>query len=100
MEEMYKEVAGWLIPLGYVEVFANHPNERYRQFHFIKDGVRLVCVLDRYKTIKEAVCYFSSDVFTHPYYVSITSHKLPLFTEELETLSKFIKEQSDKLKQN
>lgn len=97
---LHSQIERWLKSLGYVEIFANHPNELIRQFHFIKNGVRLVCIIDIRKSISEAVCYFSSDVFSHPYYVSITSHKLPLFTEELETMSKFIKDQSDKLKQN
>lgn len=42
----YRKCANMLKPLGFVDIYQNHPCDEKRQFGFIKDGVRVQCVLD------------------------------------------------------
>lgn len=36
----------WLLPKGFVKVFENHPNASQREFHYSKEGVRIICIFD------------------------------------------------------
>ena len=57
LQQFYEKVSDWLIPLGYFEIFNNHPTINPREFHFIKDGVRVVCV-----NAYEPYCYLHKDI--------------------------------------
>ncbi len=39
----YNVITSWLLPLGFTEVYKNHPNISPRIFHFIKNKIRVVC---------------------------------------------------------
>jgi len=35
----------WLLPLGFTEIYSiNHPTETTDEVHFIKNGIRVICI--------------------------------------------------------
>lgn len=59
INEFYRKITEWLLPLDYVEIFSNHPFEYKREFHFIKDNIRVCCVNDS----DEDYFYLSTTLF-------------------------------------
>lgn len=74
LNEFYKEITEWLLPLGYVEIFTNHPCESIREFHFIKDRIRVICV----NHPSESYCYLLAEVIKKPYSFALKSTKLKI----------------------
>ena len=37
----YNNAKEWLVNKGFTEIFSNHPSTEPREFHFIKDGIRV-----------------------------------------------------------
>jgi len=81
INEFYKTITEWLLPLGYTEHYANHPAKEDREFHFIKDGIRVVCV-----SSFEEYCYLHSDILNHPYGISLKTGRYALGTNLLGEL--------------
>lgn len=55
----YVTCNNWLVPLGFIETFKNHPALVIREFHWIKDGIRICCVYD---SNNESYCYIHADI--------------------------------------
>ena len=82
LEAFYKQITEWLLPLGYVEIFKNHPSMEVREFHFIKDRVRVICVIKG----TEIYCYLYADAIKLINIVSIQGMKVPIGTDKLQEL--------------
>jgi uncharacterized protein YodC (DUF2158 family) len=79
----------WLLPKGYTEIFSNHPNIPIREYHFIKDGVRVICVNDF-----EPYCYLHIDILTPPNYNALISSRHGLLFTDLEKEHKNISDRA------
>ena len=44
--DFYNSITFWLEHKGYSIIYSNHPNISPREWHFIKDGIRVVCIND------------------------------------------------------
>ena len=88
MEIFYKTITGWLLPKGYVEIYNNHPCSKEREYHFIKDGIRVCCV----NGIGEAYFYLHADILKQPHCLALKSMKYDLLTDKLDELHEYFKE--------
>lgn len=93
VNEFYEKITNWLFPEGYTEVFSNHPLDRKREFHFSKEGVRVICV-----TENTDYCYMTSDIIKNPFDLSIKSGNFEIFTNKLDELHEYMKFNSDLIK--
>lgn len=92
MEEFYKNITEWLLPKGYVEVFSNHPLAKDMEFHFSKNGVRVICV-----TSSEEYCYVYKDIIKRPYNLGLRTGRFEIGTDELDKIHEYIKVNSELL---
>lgn len=53
------KVKSWLVPLGFVEIFKNHPCLSKPRIDMIKYGIRVCCIKDR----KEEYFYLNAEVY-------------------------------------
>jgi hypothetical protein len=84
----YKTITSWLLPKGYVEIYNNHPSSKEREFHFIKDKIRVCCV----NGIGEAYFYLHADIMKQPYpLLVLKSMRYEILTDELDELHKYFK---------
>lgn len=88
VEEFYKEVTEWLLPLGYQAIYSNHPAEKVREFHFIKDGVRVCCI-----NSWNPHCYLQNDVLSITPPVSLRSGQYKIGFDTIEELTNILIEQ-------
>lgn len=95
INKFYKEVNDWLLPIGFVEVFSNHPDLQIREFHFSKDGVRVVCVINLVN--KETYCYLQNDILMLPYPMAIKTGHFKIGSEDVEKVFELIKIKSSKI---
>lgn len=87
LQKFYKEINEWLLPLGYKEIYSNHPCLPNREFHFIKNGIRVCCVNDD----MDEYYYLSSIRWTTPDTMSVQSGKYSLSKKsKLDSLIKTI----------
>jgi hypothetical protein len=91
ISEFHKKITDWLLPKGYVKVFANHPSEKDREFHFMKDGVRVICV-----AASEEYCFVSKDIMKSPHNLSLRTGRFEIGTDELDALHEYVKENASK----
>ena len=93
MNEFYKKITEWLLPLGYVEVFRSHPCAEIKEWHFAKNGVRVICVgsHDKY-------CYLYSDILKQPHCLALRTSNFKIGTEKLEELQEYMEKNSEILK--
>ena len=42
-KDFAKQISEWLTPKGFSIIFENHPNNPEREYHYIKDGIRIIC---------------------------------------------------------
>jgi len=56
--EFNKRLSEWLEPHGFSSIYDNHPCTPVREFHYIKNGVRIVCVNDP----ESPYCYVYADI--------------------------------------
>ena len=89
VDKFYNKVTNWLFPIGYEEVYSNHPLSLIREFHFSKDGIRVVCVAE-----DNEYCYLNADIIKSPYCLSLKTGKFEIGTDKLEELHKYLKENS------
>ena len=87
MEIFYKTITGWLLPKGYVEIFSNHPCSKEREYHFIKDGIRVCCV----NGTGEVYFYLHADVLKTPHCLALQSMKYKILSDELDELHEYFK---------
>jgi len=64
--------------------------EKVREWHFCKDGIRIVCVND-----SEEYCYAYADVLKQPYALGLRTCRYEIGTNELEKLHDYIKTHED-----
>ena len=57
----YNVASEWLISKGYCIIFSNHPSSDIREFHFIKDKVRIKVFINEYVYYCTAVYQLHSD---------------------------------------
>ena len=95
MEEFYKEITEWLLPKDYKEVYSNHPLSENREFHFSKDGIRVVC-----KRNVDGVSFFylQKDILELEKPLSIRTANYNLKDKDLDILHNFIKDKSEAVK--
>jgi len=89
MHEFYKKITDWLIPKGYGEVYSNHPLAKDREFHFSKDGIRVICV-----NSSEEYCYVYKDILKRPYALGLRTGRFEIGTDELEKAVEYVKTNS------
>ena len=89
----YDEITVWLLPKGYSEIYSNHPCLVDREFHFCKNGIRVICVSSH-----EDYCYLYIDILKEPYNLALKTGKFEIGTNELEKIHKYIKTNSDLLR--
>ena len=82
----FAEICLWLTPLGYTLQFQNNESQEPREFHFIKDGIRVVCVNN-----KEPYCYFSNDILTNVFNYTVKSQRFHINTPEINTVIQQLK---------
>jgi hypothetical protein len=87
MEEFYNKITNWLVPKGFTEVYSNHPLSEKREFHFSKEGVRVICVEDF-----QDYCYLHADVLKNPFNLAIKTGKYEIGTEKLDELFDYVSE--------
>ena len=75
----YKQIKDWLLPKGYVECYKNFQGTEY---HFIKDGVRVVCVDDFSQH-----CYLSISILSEVASMDLKTQKYPIGFNDLDTIS-------------
>lgn len=88
VNEFYQEVTAWLKPLGFAEIYSNHPAEKIREFHFIKDGVRICCINSWNK-----YCYLQNDILALTPHVSLRSGQYQIGFESVLELVNILLEQ-------
>ena len=87
LQDFYKEIKEWLLPLNYTEIYSNHPCLPQREFHFIKNGIRVCCVNDNI----EEYYYITSIRWTHPEIMIVQSGRYSLSNKtKLDSLIKTI----------
>ena len=90
MENFYTKISNWLKPLGYVEIFTNHPCATIREWHFCKEGIRVICVNDT-SDYKEGYCYLYADILKPDFCtIAIKTMKFPIKTGDLENLHNYM----------
>jgi len=94
LDLFYDKISKWLTPLGYVEIYRNNLGAKEREFHFIKNKVRVICVWSE----TEQYCYLHTDVMLDPHNLAIKTCKFIIGTPELEELHKSISNNGKKLK--
>ena len=75
----------WLLPIGYIEIFSNHPCNNLREWHFFKDGVRIVCVDDWHPYI-----YLYADILKQPHALGLRTCNFEILTEKLQELHQYM----------
>jgi hypothetical protein len=86
IEEFYQKITGWLLPLGYIETFTNHPLSSEREWHFIRNGVRVKC----FKTESKEYCYLSYDMLTLPIPLTVITPKIAIEDKILHTIHQYL----------
>lgn len=66
----YAECILWLGSLGFEEIYQNHPALPFREYHWIKNGIRICCVYD---PKNENFCYIHQDIVSLVYPIVIKS---------------------------
>ena len=94
-DKFYKKISDWLLPKGYVEVFSNHPNAQDREFHFSKDGVRVVCIKS-----SENYCYLYVSIPKQPHNLGLKSGSFEIGTKKLDEVHEYMKSKSEILLKN
>jgi hypothetical protein len=94
-DKFFKKISDWLLPKGYVEVFSNHPNAQVREFHFSKDGVRIVCP-ESY----EEYCYLSISVTKCPHNLNLRSGLFGIGSDRLDEMHEYMKSNAKLLLKN
>ena len=92
----HETITKWLEPLGYVPVFDNHPCTKPREFHFAKEGIRVICV-DQIN-FDHAHCYLHADILLNPYPLALKTCKYDIGTWELKELHKLMLKNIKKIK--
>lgn len=93
-QEFYKQINSWLVLLGYEEIYSNHPSSAIREWHFIKNNIRVVCV----KSYGDKqYCYLYCDVLQLKQTLSFQTNKFEIGTNKIEELQKFMEEIKTKL---
>lgn len=87
INNFYLKVSSWLYPMGYTDVYSNHPGLPIREFHFSKDGIRVICVISNI----EEYCYLHKENLGEKYILSTASARFPIGFPEIEDLHEFIK---------
>jgi len=77
----YNEITSWLLPKGYEEIYQNHSSCEEKEFHFIKDGVRVVCVSGTSK-----YCYLCIDILKLSHNLTLKTNKFIIGSIELDPL--------------
>lgn len=88
VNQFYQEVVAWLKPLGFSEIYSNHPLSEIREFHFIKDGVRVCCIND-----STPYCYLQNDILELVPHVSLRSGQYKIGFEDVIKLVNTLLEQ-------
>ena len=95
--EFHRTITEWLVPNGYVEVFSNHPLSKDREWHFSKDGVRVICVMS---PGSENYCYLHKDISITPEPVSLRTSRFTVGNNYvIEYLHKFMLNKSSLIEQ-
>ena len=91
----YKKCRNILLPLGYVEIFKNHPCSEVREYHWIKDGVRVCCVWGKCTTL---YCYFHIDIARGLTPTSLRTGNFNVDTVDYEYVNNDIRHMAETLK--
>jgi hypothetical protein len=98
MENFHKTITDWLTPLGYTPIYDNHPCSKIREWHFSKEGIRVICVDDN-SEYSGGYCYLYADILKPEIYtVCIKTMKFPIGTEQLEKLHNYMLEYANVVK--
>lgn len=81
----YKTITSWLLPKGYVEIYNNHPCAKEREFHFSKNGIRIVCV-----NAIETYCYFHADILKQPHCLALRSMNFDLLSDNVDEMHQYM----------
>jgi hypothetical protein len=92
LQQFYKIITEWLLPLGYVEIFSNHPCLPIREFHFTKQGIRVICINDY-----EWYCYLYADILLQPYSLGLKTCRYSIGTDKLQELHQMMLQNIEKL---
>ena len=96
LQVFYKEVTDWLLPLGYIKIFQNHPSLELRQFDFIKDQIRIQCFMDKsegnyYKLSKTIYIKHTSSLISGKYSLDTDKDKLDDIIESFNSIVRISK---------
>ena len=100
----HETITEWLVPLGYVPVWDNHPCIKPREFHFAKEGIRVICI-DKYhgddkdRGWSDAYYYLHADILLNPHSLSLKTCKYDFVEKgKLEELHKLMLKNVKKIK--
>lgn len=92
--ENYAKTTQWLTPMGYVEIYKNHSSSKIREFHFIKDKIRAVCIFDN-----QPYVYLHADIVSDEYPMSLKLGKFHIGdTAKLNAMLTYLKRKLELLK--
>jgi hypothetical protein len=97
MEDFYKLIKGWLEPLGYIETYSNDSYIPRREFHFIKNRLRVVCVR---RVGDQPYCYFIIEMTELKEVLTLKSVKFAIQTPRLQEMEEYILNASKKITQS
>lgn len=95
INDFYKKIIDWLIPLGYVETYKSDDIDGVHSWHFIKDNIRVVCVYNP----DGGHFYLHADILLMPVNLAIITGNYDIGSDQLELLHKFVGEKIIAIKQ-
>ena len=96
LQEFYAKITGWLLPLGYTEIFSNHSVLPIREFHFTKAGIRVICVNDNF----DPYFYVYTDVPRTQPHIAISTCRYAICSDQLDQLFDYVQANSILLSNN
>jgi hypothetical protein len=82
-----EQIDAWLTPLGYVPAFENHPLTPIREYHYSREGVRVICVNDA----SDPHCYLHKDIMEGKFTYALVSRKYEIGFPELKSIHNMVK---------
>lgn len=81
IEKWFSICDEWLTGLGYTIIYSNHPSLEKREFHWIKDQIRVCCVFNK-NYIPH--CYLSVDLLLPMFPLTLKTGRYSIKFEHLQ----------------
>lgn len=88
--DFYKKITDWLLPKGYVAIYKNHPCSKEREWHFMKDGIRVCCVCSS----PFGYWYAVKEILNQKYFLCLETGRFEIGDNRLYDIHMFMKNQT------